>query len=261
MRTLVAIPVYNEAKYVRAVLGRVLSHATDVLVVDDGSTDATPRLLPEFPVEIIRHAKNRGYGKSLRDAFRYAIAEDFDWLVTMDCDEQHEPAAIPFFLDEAARDHADVISGSRYLSVAAGDDAAPADRRMINATITDEINARLLPSPAAPITDAFCGFKAYRVDSLRRLRPTVSGYAFPMQFWVQAVAAGLRVCELPVRRIYNDPSRTFGGHLDDAAIRLAHYRHILHREIRRLASSLPAPAIRGLVNDQAAGSCTLPCPT
>ncbi len=260
MRTLVAIPVYNEARYVRGVLGRVLSFSPDVLVVDDGSTDATPRLLPEFPVEIIRHAKNRGYGKSLRDAFRYAIAEDFDWLVTMDCDEQHEPAAIPAFLEEAARDRADVISGSRYLTVATGDDAAPPDRRMINATITDEINARLFLPPRTPITDAFCGFKAYRVDSLRRLRPTVSGYAFPMQFWAQAVAAGLRVCELPVRRIYNDPSRTFGGHLDDAAIRLAHYRHILHREIRRLAASLPVEAVRGLVDGESSRECTLPCP-
>ena len=160
MRTLVAIPVYNEARYVRAVLGRVLAHAPDVLVIDDGSTDATPRLLPEFPVEILRHAKNRGYGKSLRDAFRHAIAEDFDWLITMDCDEQHEPAAIPAFLEEATRDRSDVISGSRYLSAAASDDAAPPDRRVINATITDEINARLFPAPARPITDAFCGFKA-----------------------------------------------------------------------------------------------------
>jgi len=260
MRTLVAIPVYNEARYVRRVLARVLEHASDVLVIDDGSTDATPRLLPEFPVEIIRHAKNRGYGKSLRDALRYAIAEDFDWLVTMDCDEQHEPAAIPSFLEEAARDRADVISGSRYLLAASGDDAAPPDRRVINATITDEINARLFPSPARPITDAFCGFKAYRVESLRRLRPTVSGYAFPMQFWAQAVAAGLRVLELPVRRIYNDPSRTFGGHLDDAAVRLAHYRHILHREIKRLAASLPAEAVHGLTDRESPGACTLPCP-
>ena len=240
MRTLVAIPVYNEARYVRGVLGRVLAHASDVLVIDDGSTDATPRLLPEFPVEILRHAKNRGYGKSLRDAFRHAIAEDFDWLITMDCDEQHEPAAIPAFLDEAARDRSDVISGSRYLAAAASNDAAPPDRRVINATITDEINARLFPAPARPITDAFCGFKAYRVDALRRLRPTVSGYAFPMQFWVQAAAHGLRVDEIPVPRIYVDPNRSFGTDLDDADRRLGFYRATFEREIARCAPRLRA---------------------
>ena len=230
----------------RGVLERVLAYCPDVLVIDDGSTDATPRLLPEFPVEIIRPSKNRGYGKSIRDAMRFAVAEHFDWLITMDCDEQHEPAAIPSFLHEAALNRADIISGSRYLHVDASHDAPPPDRRAINATITHEINARLFPAPRQPLTDSFCGFKAHRVESLRLLRPTVSGYAFPMQLWVQAVAAGLRIRELPVRRIYNDPNRTFGGQLDDAALRLAHYRHILHREIARHASRLPAEALDGL---------------
>lgn len=230
----------------RGVLERVLAFCPDVLVIDDGSSDATPRILPEFPVEIIRHSKNRGYGKSLRDAMRFAVAERFDWLITMDCDEQHEPAAIPAFLREAALNRADVISGSRYLETDASHDAPPPDRRAINATITREINARLFPAPRQPLTDSFCGFKAHRVESLRLLRPTVSGYAFPMQFWVQAVAAGLRIRELPVRRIYNDPNRTFGGQLDDAALRLAHYRRILHREIARHASNLEPEALEGL---------------
>jgi dolichol-phosphate mannosyltransferase len=246
MRTLVAIPVYNEAKYVRGVLAKVLTHAEHVLMVDDGSTDDTPRILPDFPVEIIRHSKNRGYGKSLKDAFRFAIAEDFDWLITMDCDEQHEPAAIPEFIEQAGRDNADIISGSRYLVPANDDDRPPADRRAINATMTDEINTRLASALGGPLTDAFCGFKAYRVDSLKLLRPTVSGYAFPMQFWVQAAASGLRVRELPVRRIYNDLTRTFGGTLDDAELRLAHYRMILRRELRRRAGHLPASALAGL---------------
>jgi cellulose synthase/poly-beta-1,6-N-acetylglucosamine synthase-like glycosyltransferase len=72
MRVLIAIPVYNEQRYVQQVLERVLAHAPDVLVIDDGSTDATPLLLSQFPVEVIRHARNRGYGRSLMDAFRCA---------------------------------------------------------------------------------------------------------------------------------------------------------------------------------------------
>ena len=66
------------------------------------------------------------------------------------------------------------------------------------------------------ITDSFCGFKAYRVTACDRLCLSVDGYDFPMQFWVQAVAHGLVIEELPVRLIYNDPTRTFGGPLDDA---------------------------------------------
>jgi len=260
MRTLVAIPVFNEERHVRDVLSTVLHFNPHVLVVDDGSTDATPRILPDFPVDMIRHARNRGYGKSLRDAFRFAIAERYDWLVTMDCDKQHEPAAIPSFIEAATRGFdghpADIVSGSRYLLPEAGQDRPPPERRAINATITAELNCRLSGALGTLLTDSFCGFKAYRVDALRKLRPSVTGYAFPMQFWVQAAAARLSVRELPVRLIYNDPNRTFGAHLDDAEVRLAHYRSVLHRELSRHAEALPTQALVGVVAGTVA---TQPC--
>src|SRR5207249_3942398 len=130
MRTLVAIPVYNEEKYVRRVLDKVMTYAGNVLVVDDGSTDQTPDILSRYPIDVIRHAVNAGYGRSMREAFRWAISEGYDWLITMDCDEQHEPAAIPRFIDAAsaadapnARERgadADVISGSRYMPFVCG---------------------------------------------------------------------------------------------------------------------------------------------
>ncbi|MCA9287512.1 MAG: glycosyltransferase family 2 protein [Phycisphaerales bacterium] len=239
MRTLIAIPTYNEEKYVERVLDRVLGVHPEVLVIDDGSKDATPALLARFPVEVIRHAANRGYGRSLMDAFRWAAVDGFDWLITMDCDEQHEPAQIPEFLAAADADNADVISGSRYLEKAPADDAPPPDRRAINAEITAEINRRL----GLRLTDSFCGFKAYRVSALRRLTLSEPGYAFPMQFWVQAVAHGLRISEIPVKLIYNDLNRTFGGPLNDADIRRAHYRRVLHCELRRCQESLPPEAV------------------
>lgn len=258
MRTLVAIPVYNEEKHVRSVLTRVLEYNPHVLVIDDGSTDRTPAFLPDFPVDVIRHYKNRGYGRSLTDAFYWARvgststhrestsdteeSQGFDWLITMDCDEQHEPAAIPAFIAEAEKNVYDVVSGSRYLADLPGDDRPPAERQQINARITSELNRRLGPA-GLNLTDSFCGFKAYRVSALQRLRLTEPGYAFPMQFWVQAVAAGLRIKEVPVRLIYNDLNRTFGGPLNDAGIRLQHYRRVLQCELKRCADRLPASAL------------------
>ena len=242
-RTMVAIPVYNEEKYLPRVLSHVLEYADHVLVVDDGSTDRTPTLLPKFPVEVIRHAGNRGYGRSLRDAFSYASCHGFDWVITMDCDEQHEPQAIPEFLEAAGENRWDIISGSRY--VASMDEATtpPADRRAINAAMTAELNERL----GLALTDSFCGFKAHRVSALRRLCLTETGYAFPMQFWVQAVAQGLRITEIPVKLIYKDLARSFGGNLDDPHTRLAHYRSVLHCELRRQATLLPRVAVEGIV--------------
>ena len=175
-RILLGIPVYNEENYVQTVLDEVRRYARDILGIDDGSTDHTPMRLAEQPVEVIRHAENRGYGRSMQDMIRWAEFDGFDWLVTMDCDEQHEPAAIPSFFEAIARDDTDVISGSRYLVATPLDDAAPRDRRTINEHFTEELNRRL----GLELTDAFCGFKAYRVSACRRLSLSVDGYDFPM---------------------------------------------------------------------------------
>ncbi|MBT8486240.1 MAG: glycosyltransferase family 2 protein [Phycisphaerales bacterium] len=252
-RVLVGIPVYNEEPSVSRVLDEVRRYAADVLVIDDGSSDGTPMRLARQPVEVIRHAENRGYGRSMQDMLRWARFDGFDWLITMDCDEQHEPASIPDFMRAIAAGHADVISGSRYLEPTAFDDAPPSDRRRINHSITEELNDRL----GLEITDAFCGFKAYRVSACDRLRLDVDGYDFPMQFWVQAVAQGLRISEIPVRLIYNDPSRSFGGPLDDPESRLAHYHRTMHRELKRCAGRLPALALAGL--DRCRSCLAQPC--
>jgi glycosyltransferase involved in cell wall biosynthesis len=241
-RTLIGIPVYNEQRYVSRVLDQVRRYADEILVIDDGSTDETPMLLARQPVEVIRHAENRGYGRSMQDMIRWATVDGFDWLITMDCDEQHEPAAIPRFLERIRHNQSDVISGSRYLMRTPLDDAPPGDRRLINRTITDELNARL----DLGITDAFCGFKAYRVEAVERLSLDVDGYEFPMQFWVQCVAAGLAMEEIPVRLIYNDPSRSFGGPLDEPTTRLDHYRRVMHRELQRCEDRLDVAALAGL---------------
>lgn len=252
---LLAIPVFNEEQYVARVLDEAGRHCRQILVVDDGSTDRTPELLNEFTqsavidpyggreatgergneatrhpsIRIIRHRQNIGYGKCLADAFDFAQNQGYDWLITMDCDLQHEPSRLPRFMAAAARDDADIISGTRYPEGRLVDASAPADRREINHRITRIINDKL----GLQITDAFCGFKAYRVAGLARLQITVPGYAMPMQLWVQVARAGLRVGELPVPLIYHDPTRCFGGVLDDPAVRLEHYLEVLDTELAK----------------------------
>ncbi|HEV7299134.1 MAG TPA: glycosyltransferase family 2 protein [Tepidisphaeraceae bacterium] len=228
MRTLIAIPVHNEQKYADDVLDKVARYHRDVLVIDDGSNDDTPRILAaRRDIQVLTHRPNQGYGRSLIDAFCYADAHGYDWVITMDCDEQHEPARIPDFLAEIATDQWDVVSGSRYLTQEDGDDLPPVDRRSINASLT----ARLNDLFKLNITDAFCGYKAHRVSATVKLGLTEPGYAFPMQLWPRVVKHNLRLKEIPVRLIYNDPSRHFGGQLDDPTNRLKHYTAVLDREI------------------------------
>ena len=191
MKFLTAIPVYNEEPHVEAVLREVRRHSPRILVIDDGSTDGTAKLLSRQPgVEVIRHARNRGYGAALMSAFAYAQRQDIDVLVTMDCDGQHEPSRIPVLL-EAIHD-GDIVSGSRYLRDFRQDTPAPTDRRFINATITTEINSHY----GLSITDAFCGFKAYSREALQKLRITEKGWGMPLQLWVQAARQHLRIKEI-----------------------------------------------------------------
>ncbi len=231
MRILIAVPVYNERKYAQRVLRRISSFHSDVLVIDDGSADGTPDVLRAMAdsgeISLISHPANMGYGQSLIDAFDFADARGYDWVITMDCDEQHEPEMIPTFIKEITKDDADLISGSRYLVPRPEDDLPPGDRRMINTTITGVLNDLL----GLSLTDSFCGFKAHRVGAMRRLALTERGYAFPLQLWPQAVRADFRIREIPVRLIYNDPNRYFGGALDDASNRLTHYLSVLRREL------------------------------
>jgi glycosyltransferase involved in cell wall biosynthesis len=235
MRLLVAIPTYNESKHLERVLGEVLPHCRNVLVVDDGSTDNSPAILDrlarmERGVSVLRHPVNKGYGQSLIDAFTYADANRFDWVITMDADGQHEAESIPEFVREIQTNELDLISGSRYLAARGDDDLPPIERRNVNHRVTTLLNNLF----RMELTDSFCGFKAHRVASMIDLKLTETGYAFPLQLWPRVWASKLRLKEIPVRRIYNDPNRTFGAKLDDVEIRLQHYLTVLNAELRSL---------------------------
>lgn len=231
MRILTALPVFNEERHLKDVLGQVRQYADEILVVDDGSSDRTPQLLDTITgIEVIHHPQNAGYGAALQTAFDFAVLSEYDVLVTIDCDGQHEPQLIPKLAAEVFPDGEepwDIVSGSRYLVTDPTDSTPPEERRRINQIITQQMNACF----GLKLTDAFCGFKAYRVEALKKFEITELGYAMPLQLWVQAVRHEMRIKEFPVPLIYLDEQRSFGGTLDDGARRLAYYREVIRREM------------------------------
>jgi len=227
--SLTAIPVFNEVRYVDEVLREVRRYCDSILVVDDGSTDGTSEVLGKYSgIEVIRHHGNLGYGQSLIDAFNFARRRKFDWLITLDCDHQHQPSHIPRFRREIERGDSDIISGSRYLKSPNGQKKpAPRDRVAINRKITGILNRRL----GTKLTDSFCGFKAYRVEAVCRLNLTEKGYGLPLQLWIRAIRAQLRIHEIAVPLIYYDLKRNFGGVLEAPDVRLNYYMDVIEREL------------------------------
>ena len=227
--TCVVMPVYNEEPTVALVIDAVRAiFDGPVVVVDDGSTDSTASLVAaRHDVMLLSHGDNRGYGASLRSGFGTALGLGAETVITMDCDGQHEPRHINEFCRELARCGSDIVSGSRYLPTSGAAGVVPPDRRVVNTHITRLIN----DVTGWGLTDAFCGFKAYRVEALRRIRIDEAGYAMPLEFWARAWKAGLTVCEMPVERIYMDHDRSFGQDLDDPERRTAYYLQVWQRTL------------------------------
>ncbi len=214
---LLAIPVYNEAPRVGSVLEAVVRYAPGpVLVVDDGSTDGTMEAVAEHSVEVACHSENRGYGAALQTAFSWAAKRGMTWCITIDADWQHEPCCVPRFLERLGPD-VDIVSGSRYLDEQLARDAPPEDRRWVNRVVTQLIRS----VTGYPMTDAFCGFRAYRVDAVRRLDLRDPGYALPVELWIKAGHCGLRMEEVAVPLIYHDFTKGVG--VRPPRERLAHY--------------------------------------
>ncbi|GJQ60043.1 MAG: dolichyl-phosphate mannose synthase [Candidatus Scalindua sp.] len=228
MNTLITLPAFNEKKYINNLIVQVKEYNLDILVIDDGSTDGTQECLSTIgDIKLITHPKNLGYGNTIIDAFKYGIANEYEYLVTMDCDGQHLPNEIPSFLDQIP--NYDIVSGSRYLTSNGHRQNIPPDRYAINREITEELNK----ITNLQLTDSFCGFKAYKVSALKLMNLTENSYGMPLQLWIQAWRLGFQIKEIPVRLIYNDSSKRFGGELDNPKTRLKYYREIMRRELSR----------------------------
>ncbi len=240
MKFAVLLPLYNQAPTLERVVQKLASFKeADVVIVDDGSTDATPSILERLAVKaIIRHPENVGYGKSLMDGFDFAKDNGYRYCVTMDADEQHEPGFIPCLIEKL--DKFDIVSGSRYLNPLLASDAPPPERLEVSRVITE----KLRKLTGYNLTDSFCGFKGYRVESLRKLQLTETNYGFPIQFWLQAAKAGLTVTECAVPLIYKDHSRNFNNQFANRDERLNHYLQVMESEAKKLGLSSSLSAVK-----------------
>ena len=163
MNTFILIPVFNEGEKFPALLKQIREYVnpSDLLVVDDGSTDNCCRGLEATGVNLIYHPVNQGKGAALQTGFGWAMEHGYEWVLTMDADGQHDPAYIPRFLEAAIESDAGIIAGSRRESMK----SMPLDRRFSNLTTSWILSI----VSGQKILDAQCGYRLYSTDFLRKI--------------------------------------------------------------------------------------------
>lgn len=165
---LVGIPAYNEVGTIGEVVSDAREYADEVLVVDDGSSDATSTAAQLAGATVFQHGHNRGYGATLKSIFEHARKYDTDHLVVLDADGQHTPSDIPDLVDAQQNGPADLVIGSRFVDGAESN--TPYYRRfglsIIN--LLTNLSAGTI-HPSSYIHDTQCGFRVYNrqaIDSL-----------------------------------------------------------------------------------------------
>lgn len=227
--TLLILPVYNEMPHLARVIRCIMKHwAGDIVAIDDNSSDGSLAALAEFDaLSVLHNLRNAGAGGVLLRGFAYAAERGYANVITMDADGQHSPDCISTFLRELEKCRCccecDFVWGSRYTGGYGEVPPAFAMRQRVNQEITE----RLRTVTGYSLTDAFCGFRAYRVESLQRLDITETGYGMFMQMTVLAARAGIEVREIPVPLIYLDDTRDFNGNFTDMQERLAYYHRVI----------------------------------
>jgi len=199
-RVIAVVPAYNEERFIGSVVLKTRAYADAVLVVDDGSHDQTARLAEEAGALVISHPSNRGKAAALRTGFDYACQHDYEVIVTLDGDGQHDPAEIPKLVQPIRQASADMVIGSRFLEVKS---QIPAWRRMGQHALTSLTNV----ASGVSCTDSQTGFRAFRSTALESFGMACEGFAVEseMQFW--AHEQHLRVAEVPIGCVYAEPPK------------------------------------------------------
>lgn len=167
---LVGIPAYNEATTVSNVVTEAQRYADEVLVVDDGSEDATGERARTAGATLINHRANRGYGAALRSIFEYASERKVDHLVVLDADGQHTVEDIPALIAAQQRSDAEIVIGSRFKKEHQSE--IPVYRWFGITVINSLTNLGLRLGYSFPaVSDTQCGFRAYQrnaIDTIAR---------------------------------------------------------------------------------------------
>ena len=233
---------YNEAASLLTLLPRmpatVNSRALRIIVVDDGSTDATADVARAYECTVIRSEMNRGKGASLRAGLAALEGEHFDAVVLMDSDGQHDPAHLAALTEPIVDGVAEMVVGSRYLATTERGDT-PWNRYLVRSGTVAVLN-RIL---STNITDPYSGYRALTPQSIECITLRGDRYESELEMLFCANQRGLRVVEVPIPKIYGPATSKMGarnGRVLGRVDVVSRYALTIARESVRLSRSQQA---------------------
>jgi glycosyltransferase involved in cell wall biosynthesis len=191
-----AIPAYLEEKHIAEVVRRTRERLDHVLVIDDGSTDATATAARNAGAEVIVHPQNRGKGESIKTGLRHWLDRNFTCVIILDGDGQHLPEEIDLFLAAASSTRAELLVGTRMNDMS----KMPFVRRVVNRYMSNTIS-RLC---GQPIPDTQCGFRMVHRNLIPDLLGGANRFDYETEMLIIASRKGCHIESVPITTVYSD---------------------------------------------------------
>ncbi|MDH7506312.1 MAG: glycosyltransferase family 2 protein [Candidatus Thermoplasmatota archaeon] len=167
------IPCYNEEPTIGSIVAKAKHYVNEVLVVDDGSNDNTAEIAKEVGATVITHETNKGKTEAIKTGFKYALKNNYDYIITMDGDAQHNPSEIPVLLNNLINNGHDITLGVRYGLYTEMPLWRKFGKRVLDYT-TSFGNGGI-------ITDSQCGFRAFNKKAVEKILPKLNGHSFTVE--------------------------------------------------------------------------------
>jgi len=223
------LPVYNNGCTVKSIADECRLYLNNVLVVDDGSTDADiAGMFAETDISVIRHEKNRGKGEAIMTAAKYIAEKGGLFMITIDADGQHYPKDINKFMPFLSVDDSAIVIGCRNFNAENIPGSSRFGRKFANFWLRVETGVS--------IGDCQSGFRAYPVKRLLRLKLHGARYDFESEVLARAVWAGLELKTVEVDVWYPEPLKrisAFNPVIDNIRISLMHIRLVGKRILQK----------------------------
>ena len=202
---IIIIPSYNEGEVIQGVLQNIIRetkvnkiYTIDIVLVNDGSSDNTEKLVKNMPVLVLSHLVNMGSGAATRTGLEYAKRNNYDFAVSIDADGQHSPKDLMSVIYKLNNDNYDLVIGSRLLKT----DGMPTHRILGNKLLN--FVTRVLFGVA--VTDSQSGLKAFSRKSIEQIEIRSNGFEFCSEIVWRAKQNNLKITEIPIESIYTDYS-------------------------------------------------------